>query len=98
MPMNDPYRTEAPSLLDLLLSDQGRRWQQGEHVLVEAFLSQQPELHGNTAWVLSLLHHEVQLRAQAGEQPELAEYLRRFPHLAAELKAQFEVHRALGLA
>src|SRR5262249_13652256 len=33
----------------------------------------------------------------AGQRPELDEYLRRFPHLSAELRAQFEVEQALTM-
>jgi serine/threonine protein kinase/tetratricopeptide (TPR) repeat protein len=49
---------------------------------------------------LDLIYSEVVLREEDGQSPGLEEYLRRFPQYAGELRAQFEVHRALqsGLA
>ena len=41
------------------------------------------------------VYTEVLLREANNESPQLNEYLRRFPHLAAQLTPLFEVHRAL---
>jgi tRNA A-37 threonylcarbamoyl transferase component Bud32/tetratricopeptide (TPR) repeat protein len=81
---------------DALLVEQQACWQRGERVLVEAWLEQRPELRNDTEAVLQLILHEVHLRQERGETPELAEYQRRFPHLAEPLAIQFEFERVLG--
>jgi len=80
-----------------LLADQCARWRRGEHVPVEAYLKKNPGLGAEATDVLDLIYNEIVLREQHGETPELGEYSRRFPHLAGELRLQFEVHRALDL-
>src|SRR5262249_28089864 len=52
-------------------------------------------LCGSSDAVLDLIYNEVMLREEVGEKPALADYVSRFPHLAAELHAQFEVDGAL---
>src|SRR5262249_32733321 len=42
-----------------------------------------------------LIYHEILLREQAGESPQLEEYLRRFPELAPELRLQFDLEEAI---
>jgi tRNA A-37 threonylcarbamoyl transferase component Bud32 len=88
--------TSAASRLDRLLDEQARRFQQGERVLVEPLLDTQPDLHSHTDLVLDLICHEMHLREQVGEAVELADYLQRFPHLADDLRRQFEVHGVLN--
>ena len=68
--MDDPYPPEVPTLLDELLDDQRRRWQEGERVLVEAYLDRQPDLRASTESLVALVRSEIRLRAQAGEHPE----------------------------
>ena len=70
-----------------LLDDQLSRWQRGERVVVEDYLTRHPHLDAST--VLDLITNEVLVRQQSGETPLLQEYLHRFPHLAAELRVQF---------
>ena len=45
--------------------------------------------------LLDLIYNEVDLRQEDGESPEMDEYLRRFPQYAEDLRAEFDVHRAL---
>src|SRR5512138_2240081 len=73
----------AGPLLPLLLEDQRRRWRLGERALVETYLAQHPALRDDTDRLLDLIYNEVLLRERAGEAPQLAEYLGRFPQLAA---------------
>jgi WD40 repeat protein/serine/threonine protein kinase len=94
LPGNTPTEPGWPALA-LLRADQRRRWQQGERVLVEAYIEQQSGLRADTEAVLDLIYNEIILREQLGETFRLEEYQVRFPHLAAELKDQFDVHRAL---
>jgi tetratricopeptide (TPR) repeat protein/tRNA A-37 threonylcarbamoyl transferase component Bud32 len=63
---------------------------------VETYLAEAPSLRADIQAVLDLIYHEIVLREEAGESPQLEEYLRRFPELAAELTLQFEVEGALG--
>jgi tetratricopeptide (TPR) repeat protein len=78
---------------DPLLDDQRARWRRGERVAAEAYLEQHPALPADA--LLDLIYQEIVLLQEAGEAPQLAEYLRRFPQFAAELKDQFEVDQAL---
>src|SRR5262249_49435913 len=55
-----------------------------------------PYLAGDTDAVLDLIYNETVLREEVGLAVRPADYLRRFPHLAAELRLQFEVDEALS--
>jgi serine/threonine-protein kinase len=82
-------------LASLLRVDQRARWQQGEPIRVEAYLAQHPRLRANPEVVLDLIYHEMVLRQERGETPQLAEYLQRFGNLEGEVRRLFEVDRAL---
>jgi hypothetical protein len=82
-------------LKTLLLHDQDRRWRAGERVGVETYFERYPQLAGDPDAALELIYNEVFLREQGGEQPELEEYLHRFPHLCDALRVQFHVHAAI---
>jgi hypothetical protein len=77
------------------LDEQRARWRGGERVPVEDYLERHPGLRDDPDGVLELLYGEILLREERGESPGLEEYQRRFPHLAAQLRDQFEVHQAL---
>jgi hypothetical protein len=79
----------------MLLDDQKRRWLQGERVLVEEYCQQIPSLRNDVESLLDLIYGEVLLREQCGEQPKLAEYVGRFPHVADQLRVQFELDKAM---
>jgi serine/threonine protein kinase len=83
-------------LLDHLLMEQRHRWQRGERVLVETYLRQHPALGEQGESLLDLIYHEVVLREQRRETPQLEEYQQRFPQFAAQLQQQFEVHQGLA--
>ena len=57
-----------------------------------------PDLHDKTEILLDLIYAEVVLRREVGERPMLDEYVVRFPALADELRTQFEVDAAIGVA
>jgi WD40 repeat protein/serine/threonine protein kinase len=78
------------------VEEQRRRWQRGDRIPVEAFLQRQPGLQADTETILDLIYNEFLLREERGEEPQPAEYLQRFPHLATPLQVQFEVDRALA--
>lgn len=76
-------------------ADQRARWQSGERVLVEFYLATLPPEQVSPETILDLVYAEVMLREELGEQPQLAEYQRRFPQHAEALARQFAVHEAL---
>jgi hypothetical protein len=84
---------DGGQLATLLRDDQRARWQRGERVAVEVYLERHPALPADA--LLDLIYQEVVLLQEAGEAPQLNEYLRRFPQFAAQLKDQFEVDEAL---
>ena len=87
--------SDARSTAAALVADQRRRWQQGERVLVEAYLAGHAHLREDPEGVLDLIYNEIFLREQRGEAAQLEEYVRRFPHWRSELALQFEVHQAI---
>jgi WD40 repeat protein/serine/threonine protein kinase len=78
-----------------MLIDQRRRWQRGDHVLVEKLIEERPCLRNQGEPILELLYQEMLLREESGQPAQVEEFLRRFPQFAGELKLQFEVHAAL---
>src|SRR5262249_23254443 len=85
----------GPPDSEFLLADQRARWERGDRVPVEHFVERQPALRDDSDTLLDLIYAEVLLRRQAGDRPELAEYLGRFPALADAIRMQFEVDAAL---
>jgi serine/threonine-protein kinase len=65
--------------LSQLRADQSARWQRGERVLVEQYLTEFPVLAGDPEALLDLIHAEIIHRLQSGDRPSLDDYLRRFP-------------------
>jgi eukaryotic-like serine/threonine-protein kinase len=104
MPISPSHTSEAGSdtefdatFLALLLKHQRRAWSQGERVLVETYLDEQPQVRADVQAVLDLIYNEIMLREEAGESPQLEEYLDRFPELDTELRLQFELERAMSV-
>jgi tetratricopeptide (TPR) repeat protein/tRNA A-37 threonylcarbamoyl transferase component Bud32 len=90
-----PETTADAELFRLIFKHQRHCWRRGECVPVEAYLAQDPQLQGDAQAILDLIYQEIVLREEAGESPQLEEYVRRFPELAAELELQFELERAI---
>jgi eukaryotic-like serine/threonine-protein kinase len=84
--------------VSMLLINQRERWQQGDCVPVEKLVEEQPTLRDQAGPVLELLYHEMLLREEQGQPPQLDDYLRRFPQFASQVRMQFEVHAALTAA
>jgi WD40 repeat protein len=58
---------------------------------VEAYRAAHPALAGDDEALLDLICHEVRLRREQGEAPDVAEYQQRFPELHDQLKRMFEL-------
>jgi WD40 repeat protein/serine/threonine protein kinase len=96
--MNEPAsseRTPAPSVPALLV-EQRERWEHGERLPVEDFLQRVPGLYADAEGLLDLIYNEFLLREEAGEHPQPADYLKRFPNLGPQLQALFAVDHALA--
>lgn len=78
--------------VDELLDDQLARWNRDDRVSVESYVERFEVLRANGELLLDLIDHEILLRQQAGERPELVEYLARFPALARDIQIQFAFH------
>jgi eukaryotic-like serine/threonine-protein kinase len=88
------------NLLSTLRAKLSERWQLGDLVRIEHYLSQHPELADDSEALIGLVYSEVLLRLERGETPVLGEYLARFPIHAQVLRlhwSQFRlVHPELG--
>src|SRR5262245_4655785 len=87
-----PETVRLPSAVRRL-DEQRRRWRRGERPRVEACLDGAERPGADE--LLDLIYNEVLLREEDGERPQLGEYLRRFPELSCQLRAQFEVDQAI---
>lgn len=82
-------------LLDVLRTDQERRWINDQRVGVPQYLSHFPQLATDLEAVFELVYSEWLLREERGETPTQAEYVDLFPDLAERLRMQLEVHWGL---
>jgi serine/threonine protein kinase len=78
-------------LLSRLRADQSERWQRGEHVSVEEYLAEYPELASDADALLDLIHSEMLHRLETGDRPSLEEYLQRFPQHADAMRRSLEL-------
>src|SRR5262249_39155252 len=89
-----PDPPKAPKTpLEAPLDEQSRHRQQGEARPGQAPPAQPPPPARDA--LLALIYHEIVLREQRREMPQLDEYLRRFPQLAEPLRVHFQLHREL---
>src|SRR5581483_4780205 len=85
-------------LVEVLQAEQRHRWHKGQRIVAETYFAQYPQLLADPESALQLVYHEVVLREESGEWPDVEEYVRRFPDLCDRLRPLFEVHRALESA
>ncbi len=78
---------------DVLCVDQDERWQAGERVPAEHYLTGRPLLPADSDGALGLIGNEFLLRERLGESPALHEFQERFPQFADRLRPQIESHR-----
>jgi serine/threonine-protein kinase len=70
----------------VLCVDQGQRWHHGDRVPAETYLKMHPALAAAWADAFELVYAEFRLRQELGEEPDLPEFLHRFPQYAAKLQ------------
>ncbi len=81
--------------LSQLRADQFERWKRGECKSLDTYIAENPELRSNDRLLVDLIYSEFCLRQDLGESPQPAEYLGRYPHVAAELRSQFDLGELL---
>ncbi|MGE0760782.1 MAG: hypothetical protein AB7O38_27475, partial [Pirellulaceae bacterium] len=78
----------ATERLELVLVDQFQRWRLGEVVTAEEYLARFPDLARESSRALTLILEEFGYREMAGESPQLADFVRRFPHWSEALRRE----------
>lgn len=82
-------------LAEVVRIDQRQRWKAGEPVPAETIFRQFPELEDDPDVALDIIFSEFLLREKYGPQPEMDDFIGRFPMQTEILKGQIELHRAL---
>ena len=83
------------NLVEIVGTEQRRRWAQGTREPAENFFTRHPELLCNATCALEVIYNEVLLREADGDGPQLHEYVCRFPQYREQLAPLFDVHHAL---
>ncbi len=94
MPSFAPGRPS--DLLARLRADQSAHWERGEHVSIESYLHDYPELVSDPETLLALVYAELLWRQEQGDSPSLDEYQSRFPYLADALRRRWDFHQILA--
>jgi hypothetical protein len=79
-----------PALVEMIKIDLERRWQRGQRAKLEAYVKSLPELGPLDRLPADLLLAEYEARQQCGAPADLAEFTRRFPRQADELRRLVE--------
>ena len=74
-----------PALAEMVKIDLERQWARGQEISLESYLEQYPELGRPDNVSADLIRAEYEVRKQFGAPISLDDYMRRFPHQAAEL-------------
>lgn len=82
-----PADIDPADLVSLLRTEMRQYWRNGASLPVEHFQKQMRESGASAEHWLTLIGTEIQLRRESGEFPDVDEYLRRFPALAALIPA-----------
>ncbi|WP_020467447.1 serine/threonine-protein kinase, partial [Singulisphaera acidiphila] len=84
----------------VLRADQRLRWRSrsDERRSAEWYFERFPAVAADPDLALDLVHGEFLLREEAGEPPDLADFLMRFPQFAETIKLQVAFHHALDAA
>jgi serine/threonine protein kinase/formylglycine-generating enzyme required for sulfatase activity len=84
LPPATPLR--LPALREMVKIDLERQWQRGRRVTIESYLKTYPELGTAATVPVDLLLVEYRVRRQFGAPADLADFARRFPRQAEELR------------
>jgi eukaryotic-like serine/threonine-protein kinase len=97
IPMNRPTRDLSASVIPLreLLLAQRRQWREGKGIPLEVLLHEHPWVREDPEGLLDLIYAEYLERERAGDHPDVADYVRRFPECADSLARQIDLHQAL---
>ncbi len=74
-----------PALAEMVKIDLERQWGRGRQISLESYLEEFPELGSPGDVSIDLIQAEHEVRRQFGAPLALEDYLRRFPHQAAQL-------------
>jgi len=92
-----PLTSEAAEALAAkLVVEMIERWRQGERLLAEDLLAQQPVLWDHPEAAADLIYEELCLRQEYGPQVPMEQVLRRFPQWRPQLEVLFDCQRVLG--
>jgi serine/threonine-protein kinase len=86
----------AEQILALLRYDQRQRWRSGQRYAAEAYLQRYAALREDAELARAFIYSELLLRQELGEQPQLEEYLWRFPAHADALRQQHAFQQELA--
>jgi tRNA A-37 threonylcarbamoyl transferase component Bud32 len=87
----DHPQWSARELRDALMVDQQFRWRTSQPWSAEQYLAVLPPAAADDALTLDLIYGECRGRTHSGNPPDLAELVRRFPHLRQRLERQLEI-------
>jgi serine/threonine protein kinase/tetratricopeptide (TPR) repeat protein len=102
MPLSSTEKARAPvppsgdALVERLLDDMRRRWQDGERPVTEDYLTQYPQLEANPAAAAELIYEEICLRQEYRVGGTPSDVVRRFPQWREPLRVLLDFHRLLG--
>ncbi len=95
MDKNLEHKSDDRSVLQEILDEQSACWGRGERRLAEEFLEHLPAAGDSPDAAMDVIYQEVLLRRSRGEQPELEEYIRRFPLFKDQLTRQFAIDHVM---
>lgn len=86
---------DAGELAAILRVDQSERWEAGEPVPAEDYLSRYPIVAADAIAAIDLIHNEYLLAERAGRPIDPEIFVSRFPAHIDTLRLQIELHRAM---
>src|SRR5438093_2042504 len=79
-------------IVEIMSIDQWQRWHHGDRIPAETYLEMHPVLASAPEAAFDLVFGEFLLREQAGEEPSVEAFSRRFPQFAGLLERQSKLH------
>lgn len=91
----NPGKSSPENLLEIILIDQQLRWNAGQPLSAESYVSRFRSIELETSDLLDVVYQEYLLCEANGLQPDVADWMKRFPDVASDLDAQVTFHLAL---